>query len=112
VARPNSSPTSTLRAAAEPFPPTAPIAENAASTSAKPSVGTEAAANPSRNTAQPTPICRCGSSPDRYATAIGTSRGPASRSAAASMATFARRPLVAATACDTSAISASSTGVR
>ena len=38
--------------------------------------------NPSRSTAQPTPICRCGSSPDRYATAIGTSSGPASRSAA------------------------------
>ena len=109
VARPNSSPTSALRAAAEPFPDTAPIAENAASTSARPSVGEAAAGNPSRRAAQPTPICRCGSSPDRYATAIGTSSGPASRSAAASMSIFASRALVAPTACDTSAIRPSST---
>ena len=47
--------------------------------------------------------------PDRYATAIGTSSGPASRSAAASMSIFASRALVAPTACDTSAISARST---
>ncbi len=65
VARPNSSPTSALRAAAEPFPATAPIAEKAASTSARPSAGTAAGGNPSRSAAQPTPICRCGSSPDR-----------------------------------------------
>ena len=109
VARPNSSPTSALRAAAEPFPVTAPIAAKAASTSAKPSVGAAAGGNPSRSAAQPTPICRCGNSPDRYATAIGTSSGPASRSAAASMSILASRALVVATACDTLAISASST---
>ena len=108
VARPNSSPTSALRAAAEPFPLTAPIAENPASTSLSESAGTAAAGNPARRAAQPTPICRCGSSPDRYATAIGTSAGPASRSAPASRSIFASRALVAPTACDTSAISASS----
>jgi hypothetical protein len=108
VARPNSSPTSALRAAAEPFPLTAPIAENPASTSLSESAGTTAAGNPSRSAAQPTPICRCGSSPDRYATAIGTSSGPASRSAPASDSTLASRALVAPTSRDTSAISASS----
>ena len=109
VARPNSSPTSALRAAAEPFPDTAPIALNPESTSDSVSVGACAGANPSRSAAQPTPICRCGSSPDRYATAIGTSSGPASRSAAASVSIFASRALVPATARDTSAISLSST---
>ena len=49
------------------------------------SVGTAAGGNPSRSAAHPTPICRCGSSPDRYATAIGTSSGPAWRSAPASV---------------------------
>jgi hypothetical protein len=65
VARPNSSLTSALRAAAEPFPATAPIAAKPASTSLKVSVGTSAGGNPSRSVAHPTPICRCGSSPDR-----------------------------------------------
>jgi hypothetical protein len=109
VARPNSSPTSALRSAAEPFPLTAPITDNAASTSASPNDGTKAAGNPSRSAAQPTPICRCGSSPDRYATAIGTSPGPASRSAPASNSTLASRALVAPTSRDTSAIRPSST---
>ena len=109
VARPNNSPTSALRAAAEPFPDTAPIEPNPASTSDSVSVGACAGANPSRRAAQPTPIWRCGSSPDRYATAIGTSSGPASRSAAASISIFASRALVPATARDTPAISLSST---
>ena len=65
VARPNSSPTSALRAAADPFPETAPIAEKPASTSDRVSVGAVRGRNPSRSAAQPTPICRCGSSPDR-----------------------------------------------
>ncbi len=65
VARPNSSLTSALRAAAEPFPETAPIAEKPASTSLSVSVGVSAGGNPSRSVAHPTPICRCGSSPDR-----------------------------------------------
>ena len=47
VARPNSSPTRARRAAADPFPATAPIAEKAASTSDKLSVGAAAGANPS-----------------------------------------------------------------
>ena len=122
VARPNSSPTRARRAAADPFPATAPIAEKAASTSDKLSVGAAAGVNPScgpgpggpaprtsRRAAQPTPICRCGSSPDRYPTAIGTSSGPAARSAPASRSILASRALAAPTACDTSAISASST---
>jgi len=65
VARPNSSLTSALRVAAEPFPETAPIAEKPASTSLSVSVGVSAGGNPSRSVAHPTPICRCGSSPDR-----------------------------------------------
>ncbi len=65
VARPNSSPTRALRADADPFPQTAPIAEKPASTSLRVSVGVSAGVNPSRSVAQPTPICRCGSSPDR-----------------------------------------------
>ena len=109
VARPNSSPTSALRAAAEPFPDTAPIASNPELTSDKVSVGVSAGANPSRRAAQPTPICRCGSSPDRYATATGTSSGPAARSAPASASILASRALVPATVRDTAAISVSST---
>ena len=109
VARPNSSPTSALRAVAEPFPDTAPIAEKAESTSLSVSVGASAGVNPSRSAAHPTPIWRCGSSPDRYATATGTSSGPAARSAPASVSIFASRALVPATVRDTSAISLSST---
>ena len=109
VARLNSSLTSALRAAAEPFPETAPIAAKPASTSLSVSVGVSADGNPSRSVAHPTPICRCGSSPDRYATAIGTSSGPAWRSAPASVSIFASRAPVVATVRDTSAISVSST---
>ena len=65
VARPNSSPTSALRAAVEPFPETAPIAEKAESTSLSVNVGSSAGAKPSRSDAHPTPIWRCGSSPDK-----------------------------------------------
>ena len=65
VARPNSSLTSALRAAADPFPESAPIAEKPASTSLRVRVGVSAGGNPSRSVAHPTPICRCGSSPDR-----------------------------------------------
>ena len=65
VARPNNEPTSALRAAAEPLPATAPMADRLASTSLSVSVGEAAAGNPSRSAAQPTPTCRCGSSPDR-----------------------------------------------
>ncbi len=56
VARPNNSPTSALRAAVEPFPETAPIAEKAESTSLSVSAGASAGANPSRSAAHPTPI--------------------------------------------------------
>jgi hypothetical protein len=109
VARPNNSLTSAFRAAVDPLPEIAPIAENPASTSLSVSVAAAAGANPPRSVAQPTPICRCGSSPDRYATAIGTSRGPAWRSAAASASILASRALVVATVRDTPAISARST---
>ena len=81
VARPNSSPTSALRAAAEPFPATARSPRRPRPPRPDPARARPRAANPSRSAAQPTPICRCGSSPDRYATAIGTSSGPASRNA-------------------------------
>ena len=65
VARPNSSLTRALRAAADPFPATAPMADNPESTSDRVSVGVSAGGNPSRSVAHPTPIWRCGSSPDR-----------------------------------------------
>jgi len=65
VARSNNSLTSAFRAAVDPLPEIAPIAENPASTSLSVSVAAAAGANPPRNVAQPTPICRCGRSPDR-----------------------------------------------
>ena len=65
VARPNSSLTSALRAAADPFPEIAPMAEKPESTSDRVSEGVAAGGNPSRSVAHPTPIRRCGSSPDR-----------------------------------------------
>ena len=65
VARPNSSSTSCLRVACEPLPDAAPIAVNAASTSVRVSVAVSAGGGAWRSVAQPTPICRWGSSPDR-----------------------------------------------
>ena len=65
VARPKSSLTSALRAAADPLPDTAPMAEKPESTSLSVSVGVSAGGNPAFSAAQPTPICRCGSYPDR-----------------------------------------------
>jgi hypothetical protein len=109
VAAPNSSATSRLRSAADPFPATAPITVNAASTSAIVSDGACAAGGSDRSAAHPTPICRCGSSPDRYATTTGTSSGPASARAAASAATFPSRAGVSPTSRDTPATRSSST---
>ena len=41
------------------------MAEKPESTSLSVSVGVSAGGNPAFSAAQPTPICRCGSSPDR-----------------------------------------------
>ena len=56
-----------------------------------------------------TPNCGldpCGSAPDRYATAIGTSSGASDPRLAASRSTFARREEVAATSIEVLAITA------
>jgi len=65
VAALSSSPTSRLRSAVEPLPASDPMVVNALSTSPSDSDGSAAAGGASRSAAQPTPICRCGSSPDR-----------------------------------------------
>ena len=109
VAAPITSSTSRFRSATDPGPTTAPISLNDASTPSTVSDGATDAGGADRSAAQPTPICRWGSSPDRYATTIGTSPGPASRSAAAIAAILASRPDEPATALETSATSASST---
>ncbi len=65
VARRRSSPIRRLRSAAAPLPVVKPIWRNAASTSATVIVATSAGGGTARSVAQPTPICRWGSSPDR-----------------------------------------------
>jgi hypothetical protein len=65
VAAPINSPTSRLRACADPLPATAPMWLNASSTSVSVSEASDAGGGAERNAAHPTPICRCGSSPDR-----------------------------------------------
>ena len=65
VAAANSSATSRLRSAVEPLPATAPIRVNAASTASTVSDAVPAGGGTARSAAHPTPICRCGSSPDR-----------------------------------------------
>ncbi len=104
------SPSRRRRSATDPGPAHAPIRSNAASTSA--TVRSDApspAAGASRSAAQPTPICRWRSSPDRNATPAGTSAGSRRRSAPARWATFSRRADVAPTARDVSTSSARST---
>ena len=76
---------------------------------ARSSRAARAGSGSSRSAAQPTPIVPCGSTPERYATAIGTSSGDACSSAAASRETFASRDDVAATSAEASAISFNST---
>ena len=109
VAALSSSPTSSLRAAADPLPASAPIRVNASSTAPTVSDGFSAGGGAARSAAQPTPICRWGSSPDSQATTIGASCGDAERSAVASASILASRARVPATVRDTSASSASST---
>ena len=57
--------TSRFRSATEPGPTTAPISLNDASTPSTVSDGAADAGGADRSAAQPTPICRCGSSPER-----------------------------------------------
>jgi hypothetical protein len=65
VAAPITSSTSRFRSATEPGPSTAPISLKAASTPRTVSDGAAEAAGADRSDAHPTPICRCGSSPER-----------------------------------------------
>ena len=109
VARPNSSATSRRRSACDPGPASRPIRSKAASTPATVRDGSGAGSGASRRAAQPTPIWRCRSSPERKATAGWTSPGSRRRRQAASRSTLARRAELAATAADVSAISSSST---
>ena len=81
---------------------------NASSTSATVSVGSGAGAGWSRSVAQPTPICRCVSSPDSHATAAGVSAGPVWRRSSASRWTLPPRAEVARTAVQASTSSRSS----
>ena len=71
----NNSATSSARRACEPLPATAPIAEKVASTPTTVRLGCAAAGGNDRKAAQPTPIWRCGSSPESHATTIATSAG-------------------------------------
>jgi len=109
VAAPMTASTSRFRSATEPGPTNAPISLKDASTPGTVSDGAAEGGGADRSAAHPTPICRCGSSPERYATTIGTSSGPADWSADAIAAILANRPDDPATARDTSATSASST---
>ena len=65
VAAPSTSPMSRFRSAADPLPLCAPILLNASSTSPTVSDGVSAGGGADRSAAHPTPIWRCGSSPDR-----------------------------------------------
>jgi hypothetical protein len=105
VARLSSSVSRPRRAACEPAPACAPIRSNAASTSVTPRLGSAAGGGMSRTEAQPTPICRCRSSPDRNATAGTISSGRSRRRQAASMPILPSRALDPATASDVPAIS-------
>ena len=65
VAAPITASISRFRSATDPFPATEPIRVNASSTSRTVSDGASAGGGADRSAAHPTPICRCGSSPDR-----------------------------------------------
>ena len=65
VAAPITASISRFRSATDPLPATAPISVNDASTPRIVSDGASAAGGAVRSAAHPTPICRCGSSPDR-----------------------------------------------
>ena len=75
--------------------------------------GSAAGSGSERSAAHPTPICRCGSSPDSHDTTTATSRAspsaPASRSRSAMRAILASRAEDAPTSADARATSTSST---
>ena len=109
VARSKRAASSARRAACEPTPEIAWRRVTAASTSRTSSVGGgSAGVGRSRSAAQPTPTVPCGSSPERYATAIPISSGDAAARHSASRFVFASRDDVAATSADACAMSASS----
>ena len=121
VARANSSATAPDRRAADPGPATPARRSKAESTSRTVSSGAGAGAGRSPREAQPTPVRRWRSVPERYVTtssssagrpsSVGVAGGAAtSRTAAAIAARLAIRDDVAATAADVSASLANSTG--
>ncbi len=80
--------------------------ECAASTSSSSNVaGAGAGDGRSFRDAHPTPIDPCGSTPERYATAIGTSPGSSAARTDESRSTFSSRDEVAATSADAAATS-------
>ena len=113
VAAANRSATNAARRACEPLPAVAPISVNAASTSATVSVGTAAGGGSERSAAQPTPIWRCGSSPDSQDTMTAMPRVSLSRAASLSRwairVTFARRDDSAPTSAEVVTTSVSNT---
>src|SRR5688572_11995734 len=107
VAREKSWESASRRAACEPAPEIPFSRVIAASTSRTSSDGSAAGARRSLSAAQPTPTVPCGSSPERYDTAIATSSGAAPCRHSVKRATFASRDDVDATSADVAAISAS-----
>ncbi len=109
VARDRRPASSSRRAACEPGPVVAPILRSDASTSSTVSTGGAACSGGrSRSAAQPMPIGGCGSSPERYATAMGISSGSSRSSTPASASIFFRRARVPETSAETSTSSFSS----
>ena len=97
------------RAAWEPAPAVAPILRSAVSTSMSSSAaGADPGGGRSFSEAHPTPIDPCGRTPDRYATAIGTSSGRSAASREERRSTFVRRDEVAATSADAATTSVKS----
>src|ERR1700712_5379559 len=78
---------------------------NAASTPVTVSDGSGAGGGIERSAAQPTPICRCGSSPDSQDTTIAASPGSALRSTSAIRAVLASREDVPPTSAEAVATS-------
>ena len=107
----NNSASSSARRAWEPLPETAPISDRVASTPWTVRLGCAAAGGIERKAAQPTPIWRCGSSPESQATTIATSAGSdlAWPSNSAIRAILARRAAEPPTSTEVVATSISST---
>ena len=111
VAAANKPAMSAARRAWDPLPDTAPISENVVSTAVTVSAGSDAADGRVRSDAQPTPIWRCGSSPESHDTMIAVSfgSGAARRSSSAMWATLVSRDEVPPTLSDVLATSRRST---